>query len=360
VHGADDRAGRVPARPYRARHRSAAWGGVVGVLAVIAAVLVGCTSTGSQGPVPAGAGPLRSQLVEGATGAGAMTHVEALQQIADRNGGNRASPGPGYDASVDYVAGVLRNAGFDVTTPTFRFRQRGEESVIRNVVAQTRTGSPDRVVMAGAHLDSVTEGPGINDNASGVATLLEIATRMGGSPQVTNALRFGFWGAEEEDLNGSTSYVGSLSEQDRGAIALYLNLDMLASPNAGYFVQGGASGRGSRSGPPGSAAVGRVLMEEMAATGVTAELFPFEGDSDYAPFVDADIPAGGVLAGDAGTKTSEQAQAWGGQAGQDFDRCYHSPCDRVDTLDQAALDDFTDAIAGTLARFATSTEVPAR
>jgi aminopeptidase S len=324
VRGAANSAGRVPAHPSGARHRSAAW--TAGVLAVIAAVLAGCTSTGStQGPVPSGTGPLRAQLVEGATGPGAMTHASALEQIADRNGGNRASPGPGYDASVDYVAGVLRNAGFDVTTPTFRFRSRGEQSVIRNVVAQTR-----------------------------------IATRIGGSPQVTNAVRFAFWGAEEEDLVGATEYVKGLSEQDRSAIALYLNLDMLASPNAAYFVQGGASGRGSRSGPPGSAAVGRVLMEEMAATGISAELYPFEGDSDYAPFIEAGIPSGGVLAGDAGTKTPEQAQAWGGQAGQVYDVCYHSACDRVDSLDQAALDNFTDAIAGTIARFATSTEVPAR
>ncbi|GAA1316571.1 hypothetical protein GCM10009610_40430 [Pseudonocardia xinjiangensis] len=359
MRGAANSAEQVPAHPSGARHRSAAL--TAGVLAVVAAVLAGCTSTGSApGPVPSGAGPLRAQLVEGATGPGAMTHASALEQIADRNGGNRASPGPGYDASVDYVAGVLRNAGFDVTTPTFRFRSRGEQSLIRNVVAQTRTGSPDRVVLAGAHLDSVEEGPGINDNASGVGTLLEIATRMGGSPQVTNAVRFAFWGAEEEDLVGSTEYVEGLSEQDRAAIALYLNLDMLASPNAAYFVQGGASGRGSRSGPPGSAAVGRVLMEEMAATGITAELYPFEGDSDFAPFVEAGIPSGGVLAGDAGTKTPEQAQAWGGQAGQVYDVCYHSACDRVDNLDQTALDNFTNAIAGTIARFATSTEVPAR
>jgi aminopeptidase S len=97
-------------------------------------------------------------------------------------------------------------------------------------------------------------------------------------------------------------------------------------------------------------------MEEMAATGITAELYPFEGDSDFAPFVEAGIPSGGVLAGDAGTKTPEQAQAWGGQAGQVFDRCYHQACDRMDNVNREVLNRYLRALAGTLAHFATSTE----
>ena len=59
--------------------------------------------------------------------------------------------------------------------------------------------------MAGAHLDSVPEGPGINDNGSGVAAVLETALQLGSSPQVHNAVRFGFWGAEELGLVGSAS-----------------------------------------------------------------------------------------------------------------------------------------------------------
>src|SRR4051794_23973106 len=107
--------------------------------------------------------------------------------------------------------------------------------------------------MAGAHLDSVPDGPGINDNGSGVAALLEIATELGGSPPIDRAVRFAFWGSEEEDLNGSDYYVQSLSAAERDQLALYLNLDMLASPNAGYFVQGGEGHRPSQTGPPGSA-----------------------------------------------------------------------------------------------------------
>jgi aminopeptidase S len=312
-------------------------------------------------PPPPVAGSFRSQLVADVTVDGALVHIEALQRIADTNGGNRASPGPGYDASVDHVAGVLREAGFEVSTPSFVLRSDdGGEATIRNVAAQTRTGDPQQVVMAGAHLDSVPTGPGINDNGSGVAALLEAAVRMGGSPPVPNAVRFAFWGAEELNLDGSTAYVDSLSSSERSAIALYLNMDMVASPNAGYFVQGGYGDDEYEAGPAGSEGVGRILVEELAATGVTAELAPFDGESDYDPFIEAGIATGGVYAGGYGVKTSEQAERWGGRAGAVFDHCYHSACDRADGIDRGALDNFSDAIAGTLARFAASTETITR
>lgn len=54
----------------------------------------------------------------------------------------------------------------------------------RNVIAQTKTGSASDVVMVGAHLDSVPWGPGINDNGSGVAALLETALQLGSMPEV--------------------------------------------------------------------------------------------------------------------------------------------------------------------------------
>ena len=276
------------------------------------ASFVGCGSTAPIGG-PAQS-PLQRDLVADVSGDGAFPHLEALQRIADENGGNRASPGPGYDASVDYVAGVLRSAGFDVTTPTFTVRvdghgdgeegnsdgeerrsdgdgrrgdgdgrrgddeessgngdqraSNGDEVTIRNVVAQTRTGDPAHVVMAGAHLDSVPEGPGINDNGSGAASLLEIATRLGSSPKVDNAVRFAFWGSEEVELDGSANYVQSLSTADRSAVMLYLNLDMVASPNPGYFVQGGAGSRSKAAGPAGSAEIAKVRVDQLAATGV--------------------------------------------------------------------------------------------
>jgi Zn-dependent M28 family amino/carboxypeptidase len=232
----------------------------------------------------------------------------------------------------------------------------------RNVLAQTSTGNPDNVVMAGAHLDSVAAGPGINDNGSGTAALLETAVRLGGAPGVANAVRFAFWGAEEEGLIGSTRYVQGLSEADRLRIALYLNLDMVASPNAAYLAYDGdnSDNVGAGPGPEGSATVERVLLEQLATTGVTAEGTDFDGRSDYGPFIAVDIPAGGLFTGAEEVKTPEQAQRWGGTAGQPYDRCYHQACDRLDGIDRTALDRNVDAVAGAIARFALSTEgIPA-
>jgi len=300
---------------------------------------------------------VRRRLVAGVSGAGTVPHLAALQRIADENAGNRASPGPGYEASVRYVTDVLRAAGYGISAPAYplpkRRRRRGAIRC-RNVIAQTRTGDPGRVVVAGAHLDSVRKGPGINDNGSGVAALLEVATRLGGSPPVRNAVRFAFWGSEEDDLAGSTHYVRKLSGSDRDAIMAYLNLDMIASPNAGYFVLGGKGKTPAEAGPCGSAQVACVLAGQLAAAGAVARTVPFDRESDYAAFIDAGIPSGGLWAGDRKNKSGKQARRWGGRAGQPFDPCYHTRRDRLGKLDRTALDRFTRATAGTVAHFAAS------
>lgn len=328
----------------------------VGCILALVATLVACGYKPSEPTSTPGDNALQSGLVSAVSGASATPYLEALQRIADQNGGNRASLQPGYEASVDYVAGVLRAAGYQVSTPTYPVpgRRGGPETRLRNVIAQTTTGNPDRVVMLGAHLDSVQQGPGMNDNGSGVATLLEIATKLGSSPPVHNAVRFAFWGSEEADLVGSMYYVDTLTSAERARIMLYLNLDMTASRNGGYFVQGGQGRSESRWGPPGSAKVGQMLTDRLATTGVTAEVVQFDGESDYAPFIDARIPSGGALMGDSGHKTKEQAASWGGQSGKDFDPCYHSACDRIDNLDLVALDRYADATAGTVGYFAMS------
>jgi aminopeptidase S len=326
--------------------------GTVCTLALVAA-LTGCGSNAST----TAENPLQSGLVSQVSGAGATPYLEALQHIADQNGGNRASLQPGYEASVDYVVGVLRAAGYQVSTPTYEVstsRRSGTKTRLRNVVAQTSTGDAARVVMLGAHLDSVVDGPGINDNGSGVATLLEIATKLGASPPVRNAVRFAFWGSEEKGLVGSTYYVDTLSSAERSKIMFYLNLDMTASSNGGYFVQGGQGRSSSRSGPPGSGRVGEVLVDQFTKAGVTAQTVPFDGGSDYEPFIDAGIPSGGVLAGDSDRKSSEQAASWGGQAGVRFDPCYHSACDRIDNINPVILDHSADATAGTIGYFVMS------
>jgi aminopeptidase S len=328
---------------------------LVGISVTLAATACGSSAVGAAPIEPDG--PLVTQLTGEVSDARAMKHLQALQKIADEHGGNRASGTSGYDASVRYVVGVLRRAGFKVTTPTYQaddgWRSSGPE---RNVIAQTRTGDPGNVVMIGAHLDSVEDGPGIVDNGSGVASLLEIATRLGTDPAVQNTVRFAFFGHEETGGQGSASYVESLSAEDRTKIKMYLNVDMVASPNGGYLVQGGMGDDEDAAGPAGSATIGQVLADELVRAGATApEIIEFVGD-DEAAFIEAGIPVGGAENGDAKKKTTEQAQAWGGQAGQVFDPCYHQACDRMDNVNREVLNRYLRALAGTLAHFATSTE----
>jgi Zn-dependent M28 family amino/carboxypeptidase len=212
----------------------------------------------------------------------------------------------------------------------------------RNIIAQTKTGSTTDVVMAGAHLDSVPEGPGINDNGSGVAAVLETAVQLGNSPKVRSAVRFGFWGAEELGLIGSRNYVESLDLDALKHIALYLNFDMLASPNPGYFTYDGdqslpADTRGQPVVPEGSAGIERTLVAYLKSAGKTAQDTSFDGRSDYDGFTLAGIPAGGLFSGAEGKKTDEQVKLWGGTANDPFDPNYHKNTDTLDHIDRTSL-----------------------
>src|SRR5690606_27947919 len=133
-----------------------------------------------------------------------------------------------------------------------------------NVVADTERGRADNVVLLGAHRDSVAKGPGINDNATGVAALLAIASKNGelGDAPLRNRVRCAFWGAEEEGLRGSTHYVESLSRKKRDAVALYLNFDMLGSRNGTRGVyDGDHSTRSGIRAPAGSAAIEKMFRD---------------------------------------------------------------------------------------------------
>jgi Zn-dependent M28 family amino/carboxypeptidase len=200
--------------------------------------------------------------------------------------------------------------------------------------------------------------PGINDNGTGSAALLETALQLGGSPKVNNAVRFGWWSAEELGLVGSEHYVQSLDFEQQLNIALYLNFDMIGSPNAGYFVYDGddSDGVGSGAGPYGSAQIESAFVDYFDYTGVPLEGKDFDGRSDYGEFILNGIPAGGLFTGAEVVKTEEQADKWGGIAGQAFDKCYHQACDNLGNIDRVALDRNSDAIAFVLGSYAISTE----
>jgi Zn-dependent M28 family amino/carboxypeptidase len=447
-------------------------------VAVVAAIALaaGCASCDPAQPLKRISGPDFAAALRGRVSTDAMmAHLSKLQDIANANGHTRAVGTPGYDASVDYVVGKLRDKGFDVQTMQFEARvfhsdpgsvavgdatfdaraleyslatspigvtgplvtapdespgcnasdygslpvngavvlvdrgtcpfaqkeaaavQRGAVAMVvadnvveehmggtlgedtdvkipvvsmtkadgaalrltsgpatvklsaetktmqaRNIIAQTKTGLTSDVVMAGAHLDSVPEGPGINDNGSGVAAVLETALQLGSSPHVHNAVRFGFWGAEELGLIGSRKYVQSLDINALKDIALYLNFDMLASPNPGYFAYDGDQSlpldkRGNPVVPEGSAGIERALVAYLHSAGKTAEDTSFDGRSDYNGFTLAGIPSGGLFSGAENKKSPEEVKLWGGIADQPFDPNYHKGTDTLDHIDRTAL-----------------------
>ncbi|GIH69945.1 M28 family metallopeptidase [Sphaerimonospora thailandensis] len=455
---------------------------------------------------PASANPKPAQLINSVVASAVKQHLQKFQQIANANGGNRAAGSPGHDASRDYVAGVLKKAGYKVTLQQFDFpffsenspavlqrtapspktysaedftimtysgsgdvtaavqnvdlvlppgapnssssgceaadfagftagsialMQRGtcsfqvkaenaqaagaagaiifnegqqdrtdllngtlgEPSVTipvvgttfaagqelsaagtvarlktdttsavkttHNVIADSRWGDPKKVVHLGAHLDSVPEGPGINDNGSGSAAILEVARTLGKIP-TRNKLRFSFWSAEEFGLLGAEHYVANLSAQELANTKLYLNFDMVGSPNYALKIYDGddSDGEGAPAGPAGSDQIEKLFEKYFDALRQKHVGTDFDGRSDYGPFMDAGIPSGGLFTGAEGIKTAEEQKMFGGTAGQAYDSCYHQACDDISNINDKALALNTGAIATAAVTYAYATKLP--
>lgn len=450
-------------------------------LTVLACAVLALSSCSSAPPPPE---PFSPHELAGKVTADAMyPHLQKLGEIGSREPGT-----PGYDAAVDYIAGVLRDKGFDVQTPEFEWLKTGDPgaptlevagqrypvdqgsplaptaagglsalsvrpakpsgcatadyrnasaalvivdalgcSVVdkqnaavaagaagllvvatdavpglfplgyyqqlkvpvaiidrevdaalrrtnspvrltlngkaslarsRNVIAQTNTGATGNVVTAGAQLDSAPGSPGVNDNGTGVAALLATATALGSKPAVANAVRFAFWGSES--LGAAAKYLAGLDAGQRDDIALYLDADMLGSPNAGFFTydgdQSGAPNPDITSVPDGSAGVERTLAGYLNLAGVRPADMPLDRISDYSPFLAAGIPVGGVTTGALQKKTPVQARLWGGKAGAPFDPNTGGPRDGIDNVDRRALSVTGPAIAFAVGTYAQSTD----
>ena len=276
------------------------------VLASTAVALV-MPTTAAQGAVALAAPDISVTNIQG--------HLSQLQTIATNNGGTRRSTTAGYTASVTYVYDKLVAAGYSVVKqPCTSGCTTGAGP---NIIADWPGGDPAQVVMMGAHLDSVTAGPGINDNGSGSSMLLELALTLAAqNPAMAKHVRFGWWTDEEQGLLGSKFYVNSLPATEKTKIKNYLNYDMIASTNAGYFINRITS------------ATGQVVKAYYDSIGVqTEEDVEGVGRSDDAPFNTAGIQTSGIAAGASAIKTSAQATKWGGTAGASYDSCYHKACD---------------------------------
>ncbi|MEV7546075.1 M28 family metallopeptidase [Streptomyces sp. NPDC089915] len=276
--------------------------------------------------------------------ANVKAHLSQFQSIATANGGNRAHGRAGYKASIDYVKGKLDAAGFTTTLQTFT----SSGATGYNLIADWPGGDPNSVLMTGSHLDSVTAGPGINDNGSGSAAVLETALAVSRAQlQPTKHLRFGWWGAEELGLVGSQYYVNSLPAAEKSKISGYLNFDMIGSPNPGYFVY------------DDDPTIEQTFKTYFAGLNIPTEI-ETEGDgrSDHAPFKNAGVPVGGLFSGADYTKTAAQAQKWGGTSGKAFDACYHASCDTTANINDTVLDRNSDAIAYAIWNLGAGTPVP--
>ncbi|MFP8944425.1 M28 family metallopeptidase [Streptomyces fenghuangensis] len=298
-----------------------------------------------------------------AADAGAVGAIIYNNTDGDLNGTlGDASAGRIPTGGITQEAGeaLAADAAQGTVTVNMEIREFHETRSTPNVIAETRGGDEDNVVMFGAHLDSVADGPGINDNASGSAGILETALEFAKANRKgkhTNKVRFALWSAEEVGLQGSEHYVTSLPEAEREKIALYLNFDMIASPNYGLFVYDGddSDGVGAGPGPEGSAQIEHAINTFMRSRGEEPRGTDFTGRSDYGPFIEAGIPSGGTFTGAEGIKSEEEAALWGGEAGVAYDKCYHQACDDMSNVSKKALGVNVDVIANAVGNYAWDT-----
>jgi Zn-dependent M28 family amino/carboxypeptidase len=255
-----------------------------------------------------------------------------------------------YDRGVEWAS----TSGLELHMIADVFRG---EATSFNVLGESTAGKEDNVIMVGAHLDSVNQGPGIQDNGSGSAAILEVALQMA-KVKPRNKVRFAWWGAEESGLVGSTFYVNNLTQEEQDDIALYLNFDMIGSPNHVFFIYDGddSDGVGTGPGPEGSAQIEELFESYYMELDLPFKGTDFSGLSDYGPFIAVGIPAGGLFTGAGGVKTEEEADLWGGTAGDQYDPCYHLACDTFDNINLNAYDVNSDAVAFATLQYAMNTE----
>ena len=316
----------------------------------------GCAATDFDG-FPRGAialappGPcFRRQVVLNAVAAGASALVVSYPQwpAGEVRRPTLLSP-DGMDIpalSASGAVGEALRAAADASTPVrISVHTEIRQAMVHNVIAESRAVA-DRVIMLGGHLDSVHDGPGINDNGSGSAALLEIARALAEQhPGVR--VRFAFWGGEEFGLLGSRAYVEALDGDARAEIAAYLNFDMLGSTNFVPFVYD------TPDTAPGSQGITDFLVDFLEAAGVGAERHDIGGASDHASFDEVGIPTGGIFSGATEIKTDAQAESFGGTAGKPLDACYHLACDTVENVNLEQVATFGRAAVAVAVAIAT-------
>ncbi|KAL1915567.1 uncharacterized protein VTP21DRAFT_6691 [Calcarisporiella thermophila] len=262
-----------------------------------------------------------------------------------------------WGANVTIPVGTLPlNAGLalaNVTTPvSLEIANEVTDYVSHNVFAETKEGNEDNVVLLGAHSDSVTFGAGINDDASGTVALLEVVKQLGADYKPKNKIRVAWWTAEEYGLLGSQYYVKNLAPEEKKKLALYLNFDMIGSPNGRNSIYNKDVGNATLA--PGSEVITKVFEDFFRSKNIPAESIPGPyANTDTYSFID--IPTGGLITGGEGIKTQEQQAIYGGVAGKAYDACYHLACDDINNVNKTLLEQNTKAVAHVIALFGEDT-----
>lgn len=257
-----------------------------------------------------------------------------------------ATLGVTYEQGTKWAQALSEGASFNATAWVDSYVKNARTL---NIIAQTTAGDPENVVMLGAHSDSVTAGPGINDDGSGSISLLEVAKALTGYT-VNNQVRFAWWAAEEEGLLGSDYYVSQLTPGENSKIRVFMDYDMMASPNFAYQVYDA----NNKANPPGSGELKQLYIDYYNSQGVNHTFIPFDGRSDYDGFIKNGIPGGGIATGAEVLKTPEEAELFGGIAGIPFDPCYHELCDDTNNVNYTAWILNTKLIAHSVATYAAS------
>ncbi|CAF1172553.1 unnamed protein product [Adineta steineri] len=237
---------------------------------------------------------------------------------------------------------------------------------VDNICADTVDGDPTQTIVVGSHTDSVPAGPGINDNGSGTAANLVLATNLARLYQMATytkykyRVRFCWWAAEEIGLAGSSHHVRTAQSAtvvgDRlRDYLLNLNFDMAGSPN---FIFGIYDAKTAINGTPSSALPGSTKITELYRDWFIKQNLPwdfrdFNGRSDYGPFLAAGIAAGGVATGSDAIKTAEQREKYqksvgennAGFAGAILDPCYHLACDTLTNIHLFGYENLVQAAA---------------
>ncbi|KAI1777613.1 hypothetical protein F4818DRAFT_456735 [Hypoxylon cercidicola] len=210
--------------------------------------------------------------------------------------------------------------------------------------SEQECGDEENTLMVGTHTDSTDSSAGINDNASGIASLLEVASRL--TKFKTNSkVKFAFWTASEPCLLGSRHWFDTKHDEELSNIRLYLDVNMIGSPNGALKVYDGNGTYFKIPGPHGSDKAEAVLADGFAAQEVSIKRAEISNRSDYAPFFEYGIPIAGLFSGADGFKTREEFNMFGGQPDRPYDNNYHQAGDDLENINTTALLVNTKALA---------------